>query len=116
MKIDLTQPVLNELGEPVPDGPFKTLRSMCATALFTPIKGDDALPVEKRAELGFLGLQIQSLDEIELTAEQVTTLKARIGAVAPNLVVYRAFHMLDPGSVKAPPPAMRLDGVRPAFN
>lgn len=96
MKIDFTQPILDENNEPVKEGMFKTIRSTCTTALFAQIKGDENLSPDKKGEMGFLGLQIQHSDTLDLKVEQVAMIKSRIGMIAPNLIVYRAFELLDP--------------------
>lgn len=96
MQIDFTKPILDESDEPIKEGPFMTLRTICTAALFAQIRGDENLSPEKKGEMGFLGLQIQHSDTLDLRAEQIATLKERVGKIAPNLVVYRAFSLLDP--------------------
>lgn len=103
MKINFTQPILDQNDEPVKEGPFVTLRSTCTSALFAQIQGDDGLDPFKRAELGCLGMEIMKNDEINVTAEDIAMIKARIGKIAPNLIVHRAFELLDP---KAKPAAL----------
>lgn len=99
MKINFLQKILDEDNKPaVMDGTEVTLRKVCTMALFASLKGDENLDGLKKGEIGFLGLQIQHSDELDLKSKDIELLKDRIGKICSNLVIYRAFELLDPSA------------------
>lgn len=99
MKIDMTTQILDLDGEPIPqskDGPITTLRSVVEGALLAPMRGDENLAGAKKAELFLLVMRVHTEDECEMKAEEIVTIKDRVGKLYGPLVVGRAYAILDP--------------------
>ena len=94
-KILFAQPILDEDGEEVKEGSFRTLRSTCCACLYAPVEGDEKLAPDKKSELAFFALRIQHKDEMDLKSEQIALLKDRVGKLAPKLVILRAHRLLE---------------------
>lgn len=108
--MQLEQPINNLDGKPshieanvckacgqVIDGRIMTLRSVIGTALITMTEKDRHLEPQKKFELGRLAVYVQMAgDEIDLKAEQIATIKERVGLVFPPLTVYQVWQMVDP--------------------
>lgn len=101
MKIDVTQPIVDLSGRPVPEGaeegsPVLTLRSAIVTALLTPFKGDETMEGPAKLKHFLLAQRVHGDDAPDLKAEDIALIKARIGKGYAALVVGRAFELLDP--------------------
>ena len=72
-----------------------TLREVCKNALRTSLPGEQMGWAEK-CDLWALGARIHDNDEPNLTAEEISMLKERIGKIYTPVVVGPAIIMLDP--------------------
>lgn len=70
-----------------------TLRDACKVALVSVVQGDTP---EQKFENYRLALRIENNDELDLTAEEITMLKKRVGIVLPPLHVGNVWMILDP--------------------
>ena len=73
-----------------------TLRSVCIGALTGSLGSDKAMGGDEKLKLFSLALRIQQQDQPDLSAEEVSLLKARIGKRYIVLIVGRAYGLLDP--------------------
>lgn len=105
MKIDMSAVLTDLDGKPIfeadaqgqPTTKPLTLRIACRGALLSPLRGDDALTGEQKANFFALALLVGQ-DAPELKIEQVATLKERIGKGYSPLIVGRCYELLDPPS------------------
>lgn len=95
MKINVTTEILDEKGEVIKEGSFTTLRAACCAVLYASIKGDEAAPPEKKGRMGYLALLISGQDEVDLKAEDITTIKKRVEIACPPLIVVRVHRLLE---------------------
>lgn len=99
MKLNLTAPITDHFGKALesPEGPV-TIRTILLQALDMPLPSEQARPLsaEQKIKNFRLAQQLVGADEVSLTAEDVSLLKARIGEGFTTLVVGRAFELLDP--------------------
>ncbi len=98
IKIDLNTVFLTLEGEPLTlrdngGDHVATLKSVCIEALLAASQQDTPL---QKFENFRMATRFQDSDEIELSAEEVTKLKQRIGQVFPPLYVGNAWMLLDP--------------------
>lgn len=75
-----------------------TLRGACTAALTAVFDDDRTLDPKLKAERGWLAMKIHKHGDpaIDLSAEDVTMLKALIGKRYGSLVVYQTWDILDP--------------------
>lgn len=73
-----------------------TLRNVCLGALTNQIDSDRKCSGIEKNKQFLLSLRIQQEDTVDLTAEQITLLKDRIGKMCSVLVVGRSYEILDP--------------------
>jgi len=120
-KIDVTQEIVGLNGEPIRQGralcgrcgkavmacpncdgdtpvamEALTLQEVCRFALANTLPGDDKLAGDTKFEHFHLALRIVDNNEVELKAEEISTIKERIGKVWSTMVMGRAWEMLDP--------------------
>lgn len=79
-----------------------TLKSICIAGLVTPTPDDNQQPATEKVRLFTLAQKIHAGGVIDVTAEEIADLKARIGKNFHTLVVGRAFQMLDADYVEPP--------------
>lgn len=85
------KPVLknkDESGEPM------TLKDVILTALMTPLEQDKELDGNQKAGLFSLALSIKTGAD-ELTAEDIALVKSRIGKLYTQIIVGRAFELIE---------------------
>lgn len=95
MKIDFNQSLLGYDGSPIKDGEtLFTLKQAALTALKTVAPGDDSLAPLAKFELGSIGQTVAK--DLDLTVEQIASLKERIGKVflSPEMV-FAAWNALE---------------------
>lgn len=100
MKIDLTKTfttiegkTMKESGE---NSPELTLGFVATQAILNVLPGDDNLTGVEKNELFTLWFDnIKDKQKAELTAEQVSKIKERIGKAYPALIVGQAYKLLD---------------------
>lgn len=109
MKIDMTQCILGRDGKPVPvtmhlpdgrivadpGGAVLTLSHVCVTAAEAMLKIDEGKGWREKHKLGALADAVAG-ESAELSAEDIATLKERVGLTYSAYVVRRAIDMLDP--------------------
>ncbi len=78
-----------------------TIRTVIGNALMQQVDGDANDTGEVKVKRWQLAQKVYGPDEIELTAEDVTMAKDRIGKMYGAIVVGPAFSLLDPASVGA---------------
>jgi hypothetical protein len=102
MQIDFSQALTNldgtplaqanlEGGQPIPI----TLRLTATEALCRPTD-ERGMTGAQKFERFSLALRINQGDPVELTPEEVATIKQRIGETMPPIIVGRAYQLLDP--------------------
>lgn len=109
MNIDMTQPIVDRDGKPLPVvlrgehgqmiadplGAIITLSHVCVTAAEAQLPVDQNKGWREKHELGRLADKAVN-DSAHFSAEEVAILKERIGLVYGAYVVRRAIDMLDP--------------------
>ncbi len=94
MKIDLKAPILDLAGNVVGAPPLR-LGDVVGVACLSPVEGDDKLSGQKKYDLFALAQKCAG-DSVDLSAEEIATLKERVGRVYAPLVVGRVFDLVDP--------------------
>jgi hypothetical protein len=69
-----------------------TLKSTIVNALLSPVQKETGTDKVQKYELA---KKVYEADEIELTAEEITLIKARVGDAFVPIVVGRVFEMLE---------------------
>ena len=72
-----------------------TLRMACVNALLAPLgqgKSESGMDKVKKYELA---KRIYAADEVELSAEDISLIKERVGTVYPAMIVGQVFEMLE---------------------
>ena len=93
MKIDVTVPMRNLDGEPVPDS---SLRLIITESLLGVLRGDEGLDGPRKADLYALAFRIHHDDKPDLKAEEISLIKERIGRAYAPLIVGMSYKLLDP--------------------
>jgi len=80
--------------EPNPEGEATTatLRMALVNALLSPVQKESGVEKIKKYDLA---MKIHKNDKVDLTAEEITLLKARVGEVFPVLIVGQVFEILE---------------------
>lgn len=94
MKRNLDAPILDLEGRPFEDqATLKTVSFLAATAS---LPSDQNLSVSSKLELYSLAQKLHTGGEVDLTAEEISLLKDRIGKTfASVIVIGRAFELLE---------------------
>ena len=96
MTLDVTQVLTGLDGEAIKDGETAvTLRPICVSALMAVLETDKGMSGEDKVRLWCLAGKIQKESSPVLVAEDVTLLKARIGAAYGPAIVGPAFLLLN---------------------
>ena len=74
------------------------LKYLAVIALTSGLEEDKNLSGKDKFELGVLAQEVYAGGEIELSSEDVSTLKDRIGKMFGPLFVLRSYELLDPKS------------------
>lgn len=85
MKYNLSQTILQLDGSAFEDKP--TLQAICLTAVTMPLKQDETLSLNQKLELYRLAQRIVATNEVDLTSEEVSLLKERVGKVFNNITI-----------------------------
>lgn len=94
MKINFSQNIRNIDGSELQDSP--TLKDIAIQALITPTEGDNQMMPQTKFSHGLLAQKIAiGGDIVEVTVEEVATLKDRIGKGFPPLVVLYAWQAFE---------------------
>lgn len=84
-------------GEPIKEGEKAlTLGRASLMALTLTLPDDANMTGEEKFKLGQLASRVYTDKTVDLSAEEVATLKKRIGKAFNSLVVFRAWPLLDP--------------------
>jgi hypothetical protein len=100
MKRDFNAQILNLEGLPFSD--VKTLRDAALLTFQQGVEGDEKLTGQQRVDLFILADKIVKGGVVDVTAEDVATLKARIGKLPSIILVGRAWPLLDTDYVETP--------------
>lgn len=97
MKIDLSAKLTDPKGNVIKDGENEaTLGSTLYISCISAAEGDNHQSGQDRYKLGKLTYELAAHDEeIELSVEQIATLKERVGKVMSPAVVYSVWTMLE---------------------
>jgi len=76
------------------DGKVMMLKDVCINALLTPLEEDKTMSGQKKADLFMLAMSIKK-DECELTVDDVSLIKTRVGKMYSQLVVGRVFSIIE---------------------
>jgi hypothetical protein len=103
MKRNFDAPLTDFDGKPFEDG--STLKTICMAALVSAADGDQQAKGEDKVKLFQLAQRIHAGGVIDVTSEDIATLKGRIGKLFGVVAVGRAFELLEADFV---PPAGEL--------
>ncbi len=97
MKIKLNTTFVDENGNNIKDGEQDlTIGKVMTTALLSPMKDDDKLSGEDKAELFNLWFdQIREQEVSDFKPEQIVKIKERIGKAFAQIIVGQAFRILN---------------------
>lgn len=97
MKIDLKQKFYSHKGEVMQDnGKDVLLSDVITNALLTPLKDDEKLSGSDKSELFKIWFdEIKDKDTANLKAEQISTIKERLGKLYGQLIVGQSYNYLD---------------------
>jgi hypothetical protein len=93
MKIDFSAPITDLVGAPLGD---LTLNKMAVDALMAPFEDERHLSGEQKVGRFKLAQRIHTGGEVDLTAEEVSLVKAQIAKLYAILPCARAWELLDP--------------------
>lgn len=94
MKRDFNTAILNLEGLPFEDN--ATLKTVSLIALTTPLTGDDQLSLPEKLDFYLLAQKLCRGGILDITSEEISILKARIGLAFNHVVVIgRAFDLLE---------------------
>jgi hypothetical protein len=98
--IDFTQTILGIDGKAILElpsgGPPLTLSEVAVTALVTMTADDQRMPGIEKFKLDVLARKVYNNKSAELSAEEIATIKDRIGKVCSPPIVGAAWRLLDP--------------------
>ena len=95
MKVKINQEIKDALGAPIITGATSKLflKDVCISSILSPIQGDDEMSKWKKYEI-FKKLRDAKV-EVELTAEEISTIKKAISHFQPPLIMGQAFEMIE---------------------
>lgn len=93
MNIDFSKPLLDLDQKEIPGG---NLGSVCVNALLTPAQGDERMSGEEKLKRYKLGMKISGNDSADLSAEELSLIKACVGKLYAPLIVGRVYDAIDP--------------------
>ena len=99
MKIDLTQPIFDLEGSPIPkpDGSLPaTLGFLAVTALQVQFDDEHKMSAEDKLSRFKIALRLSGQSSADLSVEEVAMIKSVIGKAFGIVIVGRAFALLDP--------------------
>ena len=101
--VDFTQQLTGLDGKPItltaaPDSPPATLSDIAIAALTAQFTDEQTMPGSKKFELYELARKVYKKKDVTLTAEDVATLKDRIGRFWGPAIVGAAWPLLDPNA------------------
>lgn len=99
MKRNMDQPLTTLDNKPYEDK--STLKNVVFAAVTQPMEEDRAQSVEEKLKCYSIAQRVFAGGEVELTAEEITLIKARIGRLFPVLIVGQAFRMLETEPLRA---------------
>ncbi len=92
MKINVTAPICDITGAAI-EG--QTLRSVAVRALLEPLKGDEGMNGERKAQLFAVAMKMHQDDEPDLDIGELKTVRDRVDQAYGPLVVGRVRELLD---------------------
>jgi hypothetical protein len=102
MKIKMNQELIGIDGKPIVncDMPPMKLKEVCINSLLSPTEGDDEKKKFERWEI-YKKLR-DAQNEVELTIEDLASIKKCIGKFQPPLILGQCFEMLEKVETKEP--------------
>lgn len=103
--INFALPLVGMDAKPIINGESKTadpmtLSDVSVAALETVLDEDRSASGAVKFERDELARKVYKATAVVLTAEQIATIKERIGKVCPTIIVGAAWRMLDPAAAK----------------
>lgn len=99
MKIDVLKPLIGIDNKPMVEGEAEvTFRAVSVAALNSPLRDDDKLTGQAKAELFFLAKKIQNQGVPDLTVEECATIKERVGKAFAQSVVGPFYELIEAGN------------------
>jgi len=99
VKRNFNQPLLDLKGQPMAAG--DTLKDAAINSLLGQLVGDERQSGTDKVKCFKLAQKIEAGDPVELTTEELATIKDRIGKGMFTLVVGRCFELLEQDYVEA---------------
>lgn len=81
-------------GKPFADGTV-TLKTLVITSIQIEAAGDERMPVTEKVDLFKIASKVVGGGDVELSAEEIAIIKARIGKTLKPIFVGRAFELLE---------------------
>lgn len=101
MKADLSTPILDRGGNPIPDGGEPvTLRAVMFQVLDVSLPDDLSAPPGTRLKLAQIGLRVQSDPDIDLPATETALFLERAARVANTNLFGQLVKLLDPAQLE----------------
>ena len=98
MKLNLASELKDLAGLTIPDGDSGkkvTIKAIILNALMGTYEDEKSLSGEDKLKRYTLGQEIQKAETIELTAEQISTIKSLVGKAYTTLVVGSSYQILE---------------------
>ena len=97
MKLRLEE-VIKDMDEKPVQGPDKkdmTLKDVCIASLMSSMETDKNMTGDKKVSLFSLAMSLKTNPDYDTTVEEVALIKDRIGKMYTQLVVGRAFELIE---------------------
>ena len=93
MKINFSQKLKNLDGSVSDEAP--TLGAIAVRALVETLEGDQKATGEDKFKRAVLAQKVHDAGEIDISVEEVSKIKSRIGQAFPPVIVFAAWSLLD---------------------
>jgi len=96
MIVDMTQKLMGLKGDALKDenGEEIVLRTIITNALGVPLESDKGMSGDDKAKIWAVAVAVQK-DKVDLTIDELSLIKKRVGEVFPQFVVGPAFLILN---------------------
>lgn len=104
MKTNVLQPLFDIEGKVMRDGDKDvTFRAVAVAALNTPLREDEALSGQAKADLFFLAQKVHNEGEPDLSTEERAQIKERVGRAFQQTIVGPFYAMIENKNLKVVP-------------
>lgn len=102
MNVNLLEKIRDINGDPIKKDQSDDLilRDLCIEACLAPVQGEVESPEQKEKNY-LLFRRISGVKSIDLSAEEISFLKAKIGKLRPTLIMGQAWELLEGKKMKA---------------